>query len=411
MLGRDMNIGNIILVVVSVGFAFVFLNPRLQNWRQWRATVTPLASIIGSGFLVAGPILSHAAGQWAWAAMLGLCAIAYFYGAVIRHNIRYVEPMLAKRPPTHVWAIEEISDLSLALAYFVSVSYYLNLFAAFALRAGNVVDPIWIRLVATLVIGAIGALAVLRGLGALEKVETLAVGLKLSLIGGLCAALLVVSAMAFAGGEFAWPDLADTRGTAELQILLGLVILVQGFETSRYLGDEYDAELRIASMRWAQWLSTGIYLLFILLITRYFDNGLPTTGGETGIIDLLRPVGILVAPLIILIALSSQLSAAVADLNGAGGLIAETVGRRVSVKIGYSICVLVAIGITWIADIYQIITYASKAFVLYYGLQSVQAALSAIRQGGPRGYARAGFYGLGVVMAVVILIFAIPAEV
>lgn len=406
-----MTIGNIVLVVASLAFALVVLNPRMLRWRGWRATVTPLASIIGSGFLVAGPILSHAAGRLAWLAILGLCAIGYFYGSVIRHNIEFVEPRLGKHAPRAVWLIEEISDLALALAYFVSVAYYLNLFSAFALRGGNIVDSFWVKVVATIVIGAIGILGVARGLGALEKVEMLAVGIKLALIGGLCSALAVVSVIAFSGGEFAWPVLDNARGTHEVQVLLGLVILVQGFETSRYLGDEYDAELRIKSMRWAQLVSTGIYLVFILLATRYFINGLPPTGGETAIIDLLRPVGFVIIPLIILTALTSQLSAAVADMNGAGGLIAETVGMRVPVKIGYAITALAAIGITWVADIYEIITYASKAFVFYYGLQSLQAALSCITQEGAGRRKWAWIYGMGVVLAVVIIVFAIPAEV
>jgi hypothetical protein len=44
------------LVLLGVTFS-----KRILNSRRWRATVTPLASIIGSGFLVAGPILAHAA--------------------------------------------------------------------------------------------------------------------------------------------------------------------------------------------------------------------------------------------------------------------------------------------------------------------------------------------------------------
>ncbi len=399
------------MVVASLGGLFVLLNPRVLQWRNWRATVTPLASIIGSGFLVAGPILSQTAGVWAWAAMLGLCAIGYYYGAAIRHNIAFVEPRLERGASRPVLSIEEASRVALSLAYFVSVTYYLNLFAAFALRSGNIVDDLWIRVVATLVIGGIGLLGVLRGLGALEKVEIFAVGLKLSLIGALCLALAVVSVLAVRGGDFSWPVIVHDTGLQEIQVLLGLVILVQGFETSRYLGDEYDAGTRIRTMKHAQWISTGIYLVFILLITRFFVGDLPAAGEETAIIDLLRPVGILVAPLIITVALASQLSAAVADLNGAGGLISETSRKRISVRWGYLITASVAIAITWSANIYEIITYASKAFVLYYGLQSLQAALSAWRTGGNRAGAKAAFYGAGVVLALVIVVFAIPAGV
>ena len=130
-------------------------------------------------------------------------------------------------------------------------------------------------------------------------------------------------------GTFAWPALEHARGTHELRILLGLVILVQGFETSRYLGSAYDARTRVRTMRWAQWLSTAIYLAFMLLITRYFSGDLAPEGGETAIIDMLAPLGALVMPVIIIMALASQLSAAVADTSGAGGLISESTGKRV----------------------------------------------------------------------------------
>ncbi len=405
-----MGIGDIVLIGVGLPALLILLNPRMTNWRSWRAIVTPLASIIGSGFLVAGPILSHAAGNYAWAAMLGLCGVGYYFGSAIRHNIRYVEPVLDNGAPRAALSIEDASQVSLSLAYFVSVAYYLNLFSAFALRSGGIVDPVWIKVLATLVIGSIGLMGILRGLSALEKLETLAVGLKLSMIGALCVSLLIISGMAFSAGTFSWPSFSHQTGLEEVKILLGLVILVQGFETSRYLGAEYSGRMRIRTMKQAQWISTGVYLVFILLVTRYFTGELPPEGGETQIIDLLQPVGVLVAPLIIVIALASQLSAAVADLNGSGGLIRETSRKKLTVQWGYGVTALASIIVTWSADIYQIITYASKAFVLYYGLQCLQAALSAARIGGHEMKWRVLMYSAGVVLALAIILFAIPAE-
>lgn len=52
------------------------------------ATVTPLASIFGSGFLVIAPILTAAVGPYAVFAMIGICALAYGVGMVMRHNSR-----------------------------------------------------------------------------------------------------------------------------------------------------------------------------------------------------------------------------------------------------------------------------------------------------------------------------------
>ena len=273
---------NIILVVVSLLLLVILLRPKLLTLPLWRATVTPLASIIGSGFLVVGPILDHAAGRLAWLAMLILCAVAYLFGMAIRYNIMHLEPELKNNPPPMVAGIERMSELALSLAYFVSVAYYLNLFAAFGLRIDAIVDPFWIRVAASVAIAAIGILGAMGGLRGLERLEVGAVGLKLSLIGGLFVALIVASLMAMGAGDFEWVIPDGLNSTKDFQILLGLVILVQGFETSRYLGGTYSAEMRVRTMRLAQWISTGIYIVFILLVTAYFQGGLQDVGGRDG---------------------------------------------------------------------------------------------------------------------------------
>lgn len=399
----------IALLGASFLFAVLFFHPRLLKSPLWRATVTPLASIIGSGFLVAGPILDHAAGDLAWAAMAGLCAIAYFFGTAIRYNIVHIEPALEKGDaPWPVGLIERAADLALLLAYFVSVAYYLNLFAAFGLRLDDITARFWIRIGATAVIGTIGLIGLRGGLRSLEHLELGAVGLKLSVIGGLFAALILASIVALMDGSFAWGTPSHPRGLEEIEILLGLIVLVQGFETSRYLGAAYDPTTRVKTMRWAQWIATGIYIGFILLVTRYFTGDLPKEGGETAIIDMLAPLGATVGPMLIVVALASQFSAAVADTNGAGGLVAETSKKRLSVEFGNLLTALAAIAITWIADIYEIIVYASKIFVAYYALQSLQAALAAWRNGHRW---RAALFALGLIIGVLVVLFAIPAEV
>lgn len=400
-----MTIFDYILIAASLLLGLIFLHPKLLRSRVWRATVTPLASIIGSGFLVAGPILGATAGRMAWLAMLALCMLAYLFGSAIRHNIQQIEPLLEQHPPRLVARLERASELMLSTAYFVSVAYYLNLFAAFALRLGNITDPFWIRVLASVVIAYVGVLGLRGGLAALERLEEKAVGLKLSLIGGLLIVLVIASAIAVGNGSFTWSTLPHTEGTRELQTLLGLVVLVQGFETSRYLGSAYDATTRIHTMRYAQWISTAIYLAFILLITRYFTDGLPSQGGETAIIDMLKPIGSALAPMIIVAALASQLSAAVADTNGAGGLLSETFSRKLSINFASAATALVAITMTWLANIYQIITFASQIFVGYYALQSLQAALSVWRL---RRFAWVAVYGTGTLIALLVVVFAIP---
>lgn len=404
-----LNLTSIVFVLVGVAVAGFVLNPRALQVRGWRATVTPLASIIGSGFLVAAPILSHIAGVWAFLAMAALCGIAIYFGAAVRHNIRHVQPVLERgAAPVIVRGLERASELALTLSYFVSVAYYLNLFAAFALKGLGVVNPLLTQFTSSLIIALVGGLGLWRGLAALEKVEFWAVGLKLSIIAGLIAALVLADGQMVAGGTLGLPKLKPAGGWDELRILLGLVILVQGFETSRYLGSAYKSEMRIKTMLGAQLLATAIYVVFILLATPFFELVLPAVGGETEIINMLAPLGMIVAPMIIVMALSSQLSAAVADLNGAGGLLSETSGRRLSVKVSFAVTAVAAIAITWAANIYEIITYASKAFVIYYGLQSAQAALSAATSANRGGPLWAAFFAVGAVLALIIVVFAAP---
>jgi hypothetical protein len=397
----------IALILATLVLGGIAFRPSVLHSRSWRATVTPLASIIGSGFLVAGPILGATVGSLAWAAMLWLCAVAYLFGSAVRYNILHVEPLLAGDAPPLVRGIERASELALSLAYFVSVAYYLNLFAAFALRLFGIVDPVREKLLATLVIGAIGATGAIGGLRALERLELAAVNLKLAVIGGVCAALAAAAVLAAHAGHWQWAAVPPRLEGGTLRTVMGLVILVQGFETSRFLGAAYEPQVRVRTMRHAQWIATGIYLLFIVLITRLLTGELPPRGGETQIVDLLRPVTLLAAPMIMIAALASQSSAAVADLNGAGGLLSESLGRRVNVRAGNLITALVAIAITWGANIYQIIADATRAFVLYYALQCAQATLAAQRRG---EWHRMAVYGGATALAAAIAIFATAVE-
>ena len=93
-------------------------------------------------------------------------------------------------------------------------------------------------------------------------------------------------------------------------------------------------------------------------------------------------------------------------MNGAGGLLSETTKSRLSVNAGNLATALVAIGITWSANIYEIIAYASKAFLGYYALQSVQAVRSSIEH---RQFGRALFFAVAVLLAIAAIVLGTPA--
>ena len=135
---------NIVAILAFAGAAIFFLSPRLRARSSWRATVTPLASIIGSGFLVSLPLLSEIAGSHAILVMAALIAVSYAIGGAIRFNIAHGEKLFdAGKSAGSVRAGADF-PLALAFAYFISVTYYLSLLAAFLLKGIGAADP-WRR--------------------------------------------------------------------------------------------------------------------------------------------------------------------------------------------------------------------------------------------------------------------------
>ncbi len=395
----------VLAILVTLAAAGLLLQPRLTRSPGWRAITTPLASIIGSGFLVSVPILRDLSGSWATGLMAGLLAISYCIGAAVRHNILHVEPLLnnggSGRPIT---SLERISHAALAFAYFVSVAYYLVLFSTFLLKPFGISDETSVKLLVSFCLALIGAVGLLRGFGAEERLEVYAVSIKLAVIAGLLAALAAYALLlVFNGG------ISTVEGHFEisnLPVLLGLLIVVQGFETSRFLGDEYSAELRVKTMKQAQLLSAAIYLVFFLAMTPLFGMNVGLDG-VAAIVDMIAPVAAVLPVLIIVGALASQSSAAIADTLGAGGLVRDVSAKRINVRHAYLLTALIAGLVTWETDVYALITLASRCFAFYYALQCLIAAISAQRLKQPKH--AAGFLILSVVCACIVL-FGAPVE-
>lgn len=112
----------IIAVAVLLG-SYLAFSRRLSHSSGWQATVTPLASIMGSGFLVSAPLLGGIVGNLAVICMALLLVLAYAVGGAIRFNIRHFEP-IEKRGHGPAQSIAFLSRIVLAGAYFVSVTYY-----------------------------------------------------------------------------------------------------------------------------------------------------------------------------------------------------------------------------------------------------------------------------------------------
>ena len=390
----------IVLAVMAAGG--ILLWPRLARARLWRATITPLASIIGSGFLVLGPILNDSFGYLAPLVMGLLCAGGYAFGAAIRTNIVTLEHGAPDRARQR---LEVLSGWALAGAYVVSVCYYLNLFGAFAVSLTPFDSGLAARIVTTAMLALILAVGWTRGFDALERMEQVSVVIKLAIIAGLIAGMI---------GYFVTQARADalvintpvTTGWPAVTLLFGLIVTVQGFETSRYLGDEYDPATRVRSMRLAQAISIVIYMVYVGLLSYLFAEG-SVTLTETAIIDMTGVITPLLPVLLVAAALSAQFSAAVADTSGSGGLVAEQSNGRLSARRTYVLLALTGIALTWAANVFEIISYASRAFALYYALQAAIAARTARQNGQPL---QALLYAALTLLGALIIVFGTPVE-
>lgn len=388
--------------------AYLAFSKRLTSSSYWQATVTPLASIMGSGFLVSAPLLGSTVGNLAVFCMAALLFLSYGVGAAIRFNIRHFEPIeFDGHGPAQ--ALGFLSRVVLAGAYFVSVTYYLQLLAAFVLNAAGITSPFAAHCVTTTLLLVIGGTGMWRGLGMLSRLEDYTVALNLGMIGALLLVLAIYNLELVASGAWRLPPIATGVDFKDVRVLLGLLIVVQGFETSRYLGDDFPADQRITTMRAAQVLSGIVYLLFIGMATVLFQADM---GADvTGIIRMTAPVAVVLPALLSIAAIGSQFSAAVADAEGAGGLLEDLTEHKVPMRYAYLLLLLVTVTLTWQTNVNGIIAYASRAFALYYALQSLVAFVVAWQAKSSSGRTfRLFLFAFLSVLCLLVFSMGLPAE-
>jgi len=404
-------------VTLAATAALLFAS-RLPALPVWRATVTPLASIVGSGFLVSFPLLTHDFGPYAVIVMTGLVVFAYLLGGAIRFNILHGEPLFihgeslfAKDGRGWLGFLESASHLALALAYFISVTYYLTLLSAFLLKGLGVSNPLVANGLTSAILVGIGAEGLLRGLHGLESIEEYAVGLNLAVIAAAIAALAWFNIDLYLHGTWHVVEHTKPFDWHSLRVVLGLLVVVQGFETSRFLAGAYPPDLRVRTMRYAQWLSGAIYIAFFLLAMAAVENSNALGGGVTGITAVLEPAASSLVYLIVIGAVFAQLSASVADAIGAGGLVEQVSGQRIDHRHAYPVIAVIGIGLTWSLNTFGVIALASRAFALFYCMQSAVAAGVAMKTPGlrHRELYTAAFLVLAAI-AFAVVVFGIPME-
>lgn len=365
-------ITNSIALATSLLVAIVLFLPRLRQSVQWRATVTPLASIIGSGFLIIAPLLHSVMGKWALLGIILLSTLAYLLGSVIRFNIRHAEPELARNPQGSIATLEKASQWALGAAYAISVAFYISLFAAFVFDRLAIDDTTLIKLFTSGLLVIIMLVAWLRGARGLETIELFAVTIKLAIIIGVLTALATYD-IQVKSAWFKHEAIQSLSHFETLSMLAGMLMVTQGFETTRFMGNSYNAEQRIKAGRYAQWIAIFLYVVFIGLTCPIFLDFPITELNETTISYTLGQA-IWVLPILLLVAATaSQLSAALADTIGGGGLLKELFHLPIFPQFYYVLVIAIAGILVWSSNVFEIINLASKGFALYYLIQTLIA--------------------------------------
>ncbi len=367
------------------------------------AMSTPLASIFGSGFLVVVPVLASAVGPYAIPAMIVVAFIAFLVGTIVRHNILCAEPVLAKGSKQFTVMVERLSDFALVIAYVISVCLYVHILSSFVLVSFELDTAFNKSLLTTIVIAVITVIGLLGGLKPLEKLERWALYVTILILALLLVLFAVYDVNQFlVQGHFSLPEMPERSAWEIVTIVAGTLIIVQGFETTRYLGENFDPLTRIRVARWSQYFSLSIYVLFVTLAQpivpvlngNYGDNSLITLAATA---SLFLPLPLIIA------ASMSQFSAAVADTLAAAANMKEASRERISARWGYLLVGAAAIVLAWSSSTFEVIALASRAFAFYYLLQCLVAftVCRNIRE-------RIRFVFIGLILSFVLL-FAVPA--
>ncbi len=404
---------NIVLVIIVVIGLLCMFHPRLLKNQSWQATLTPLSSIIGSGFLIIAPMLASVIGIYSPIAVTGIVILAYSIGGVIRFNIIHAEPLLHdKNASPWIYKIDFVANAALSLAYVTAVAFYLSLLSSFLLNYLGFVDALgWERALTTVIIVFIAAIGFLRGLGGLEKLEAFAMSIQLSIVAALLIGVSVYDYNFIQSEQSLIFNIQERSWITKAFMLAGILLVVQGFETSRFLGEKYHADMRVRTMRRAQLISGTLYVVSVIVLMPIVQH---LNLAHIRIADIVSATGLAATALplmLIVAAIMSQFSAGVADTVGAGGLASESSRGRLSSNKGYLVVSIFAIILIWTADLLEIIALASRAFALYYLLQCVVALIA-----NHHYYERKIYYlhltNFATVATVLafIVVFAIPAK-
>ncbi len=132
----------------------------------------------------------------------------------------------------------------------------------------------------------------------------------------------------------------------------------------------------------------------------------PVAGAMAIVVELRLPRAVLA---VLVGAVASQLSAAIADSIGSGGLILEVARRKLGVRTAFIVANALAIAVVWLTDPFEVIALSSRAFALFYAVQALLAVWVSRRTRAGSLLQVAGFVAVGLICIVAAVVGA-PAE-
>ena len=395
---------SVVAVITLIGLARVLYRPKVQGSTTYKATVVPLAEIMDVGFIVFSPIIILLFGYEAPWAMLGLCVLAILTGFAISYNIKSYEPLVGKPDPLHRW--NSFALWALLAASVVNVAYYAQLLMTLVwLPLGNLYSPGLVTVTAAMLLAILTIYGFARGLMALNDLGNKTTAFNLSAIVAVLVAFATFNVQQLIGGDFNWPQLNPPADAEAFRKLFGLFVLVQGFESSRYIGAYFSADIRVKTMRAAQYISSAVYVLFVAFSLILFAH-VKAPANVTAIFEVSEQVSVSLPFLIMAAALGSQLSAIVNDTETRTEMLARLVGDRLSRKWTFPLFLVPAIVVVVLTDVTAVVALASRVFAAYYLLQALIAGQLAWRAGRWRWVVF--FAGVALTMAL-IAVFGIPS--
>jgi hypothetical protein len=395
---------SIVAVVTLVGLARLLYRPKVQGSTTYKATVVPLAGIMDVGFIVFSPIIILLFGYEAPWAMLGLCLLAILTGFAISYNVKNYEPLVGKPDPLHRW--NSFALWALLAASVVNVAYYAQLLMTLVwLPLGDLYSPGLVTATAAVLLAILTIYGFAKGLMALNDLGNKTTAFNLSAIVAVLVAFATFNVQQLVGGDFDWPQFNAPADAEAFRKLFGLFVLVQGFESSRYIGAYFSADMRVKTMRAAQYISSAVYILFVVFSLILFTR-VKAPANVTAIFEVSEQVSVFLPFLIMAAALGSQLSAIVNDTETRTEMLAGELGDRLPRQWTFPLFLVPAIVVVVLTDVTAVVALASRVFAAYYLLQALIAGQLAWRA--RRWGCVVLFTGIGLAMAVV-AVFGIPS--